>query len=118
MKNPLLIFNICFVFAMPFVLYGEKKLELMNALKNSFINENIENAFDKELRKFLNEIDLSVIPEKYTKFYERYSRIERVVQTNIKINNKILHQSKLINYFKGEVSSKKITKELKILILN
>ena len=90
----------------------EKKLELMNALKNSFINENIENAFDKELRKFLNEIDLSVIPEKYTKFYERYSRIERVVQTNIKINNKILHQSKLINYFKGEVSSKKITKEL------
>ena len=90
----------------------EKKLELMNALKNSFINENIENAFDKELRKFLNEIDLSVIPVKYTKFYERYSRVERVVQTNIKINNKILHQSKLMNYFEGEVSSKKISKEL------
>ena len=29
MKKPLLIFNICFVFAMPFVLYGEKKLELI-----------------------------------------------------------------------------------------
>ena len=29
MKKPLLIFNICFAFAMPFVLYGEKKLELI-----------------------------------------------------------------------------------------
>ena len=32
--------------------------------------------------------------------------------TNIKINNKILHQSKLINYFKDEASPKKISKDL------
>ena len=90
----------------------EKKFELMNALKNSFANENIEKAFDKELRKFLKNIDLSEIPEKYKNFYERYSKEDKNTQTNIKINNKILHQSKLINYFKGEISSKQISKEL------
>ena len=90
----------------------EKKLELMNALKNSFINENIQNAFNKELRKFLNEIDSTDIPSNYALFYERYLKEEKIIQTNIKINNKILHQSKLINYFKSEISSKKITKEL------
>ena len=31
---------------------------------------------------------------------------------NIKFNNKILHQSKLINYFNGEVSKEKIEKDL------
>ena len=35
---------------------------------------------------------------------------------NIKINNKILHQSKLINYFKDESSSKNITKDLNDLL--
>jgi hypothetical protein len=90
----------------------EKKLEFMNALKNSFINEDIENAFDDELRKFLKEMNLSDIPTNYTKFYQRYLKEKKPTQTNIKINNKILHQSKLINYFRGEISSKKIKKEL------
>ena len=36
--------------------------------------------------------------------------------TSIKINNKILHQSKLINYFKGEGSPKKINKDLNDLL--
>ena len=36
----------------------------------------------------------------------------KVIKKNIKINNKILHQSKLINYFKGEMSPKKVQKEI------
>ena len=36
--------------------------------------------------------------------------------TNIKINNKILHQSKLVNYFKEDASYKKIDKDLKELL--
>ena len=33
-------------------------------------------------------------------------------QKKIKINNKVLHQSKLLNYFRTEVSTKKIEKDL------
>ena len=90
----------------------EKKLELMNALKNSFKNDDMENAFNQELSSLLKKIDKEELPSNYTKFYEKYINEEKVNLTNIKINNKILHQSKLINYFKGEVSKKNITKEL------
>ena len=90
----------------------DKKLELINALKNSFINEDITNAFDKEMQGFLKKIDIDQVPSNYTRFYDKYVNKKKVVVTNIKINNKILHQSKLLNYFKNESSFKNIDKEL------
>ena len=80
----------------------ENKLLLINALKNSFKNEGIENAFDVELRAFLKEIDKEEVPSNFTSFYNNYIDEDKTELTNIKINNKILHQSKLINYFKDE----------------
>ena len=91
---------------------SEKKLKLMNALKNSFKNDGIENAFDNELRILLKEINVEEVPSNLTTFYKKYINDEKTKLTNIKINNKILHQSKLINYFKKKNSSKNITKEL------
>jgi hypothetical protein len=88
------------------------KLELMNALKNSFKNDGIEDAFNTELRSFLKDINKEEIPSNYTIFYEKYTNEDKAELTNIKINNKILHQSKLINYFKEETSIKNITKNL------
>ena len=85
---------------------------LINALKNSFKNEGIENAFDVELRAFLREIDKGEVPSNFTSFYKNYLDESSTKLTDIKINNKILHQSKLINYFKSEGSSKKISKDL------
>ena len=90
----------------------EDKLELMNALKNSFKNEGLENAFNKELKSFLKEIDPEDVPANYSTFYEKNMQKDEVELTDIKINNKILHQSKLINYFKDNVSIKSITKDL------
>ena len=90
----------------------EKKLELMNALKNSFINEGIENAFNKELINFLKDIDKDEVPSNYTAFYNRYINKNNIVSKNIKINNKILHQSKLLNYFRIGPNFKNIDKEL------
>ena len=90
----------------------EKKFQLMNALKNSFKNDNIENAFDNELRRFLKEIKKEEVPSNYTTFYENYIDEDERGITSIKINNKILHQSKLIDYFKEDISIKKITKDL------
>ena len=49
-----------------------KKLELINALKNSFKNEKIENAFDQEMRNFLKEIKIEDVPSNYKRFYDRY----------------------------------------------
>ncbi len=94
----------------------EKKLELLNALKKSFQKDGLENAFDKELTKFLNEIDLDTVPPNYVSFYEKYIKEDMSELTKIKINNKILHQSKLINYFKEDKISKNIEKDLKDLL--
>ena len=90
----------------------EKKFELMNALKNSFKKDGMENAFSQELSRFLKEINEEKVPSNYTSFYEKYIDKDKIQLTNIKINNKILHQSKLINYFKRENLSKNITKDL------
>ena len=94
----------------------ENKLLLINALKNSFQSEGMENAFDIELRAFLKEIDIEEVPSNFTSFYNNYIDANKTELTNIKINNKILHQSKLINYFKSEGSSKNITKDLNDLL--
>ena len=94
----------------------ENKLILINALKNSFKNEGIEGAFDLELRVFLDKIDKEEVPSNFTSFYNNHTDKDKVELTNIKINNKILHQSKLINYFKDGGPSKNITKDLNNLL--
>ena len=94
----------------------EKKLLLISALKNSFKNEGIENAFDLELKVFLKKIKKEEVPANFTSFYNKYTDEEKTELTSIKINNKVLHQSKLINYFKGDGSSKNTTKDLNDLL--
>ena len=69
----------------------EKKLKLLNALKNSFINDGIEDAFNKELKRFLKQIAINEVPSNYTTFYEKNIDNEKNDLIKIKINNKILH---------------------------
>ena len=90
----------------------ENKLQLMNALKNSFRNEGIENAFNLELKAFLKDIEEDEVPANFTTFYLNNLDDEEIEQANIKINNKILHQSKLINYLKLEKSKTDPTKDI------
>ena len=90
----------------------EKKLELINALKNSFINENIKDAFDQEMKDFLNKISEEDVPPKYKTFYNQYTKEDQIILKKIKINNKILHQSKLLKYFKEKTIVKNIEKDL------
>ena len=94
----------------------ENKLLLINALKNSFKNEGIENAFELELRAFLKEIDKEKVPSNFSSFYNNYVNKDKAELTKIKINNKILHQSKLINYFKSDGSTKNISQDLNNLL--
>ena len=94
----------------------DKKLELMNALQNSFRNDGLENAFVEELKFFLKDINIEEVPSNYTRFYNKYVNEENDKSKNIKINNKILHQSKLINYFNGEIPTNNISKDLNIFL--
>ncbi len=88
------------------------KLKLLKILKESFKKENLGNAFDIELKKFLREINPDNIPDNLSNFY--YSNIvnENVDKRKIKFNNDVLHQSKLINYFNGNYSESKIEKDV------
>jgi len=88
------------------------KLELMKILKDIFEEEGIGNAFDVELRKFLNQISIEDIPSNFTTFYNSYGKNEENIDRKIKYNNKILHQSKLINYFNGDYAKSRIEEDL------
>ena len=94
----------------------EKKLELMNALKNSFKIDEMEDAFSDELRNLLSDIDEQEVPSNYTTFYQNYIDKKENKLTNIKINNKILHQSKLINHFILENGLSDINKDVNNLL--
>jgi len=88
------------------------KLELMKILKDIFKSEGIENAFDEELRKSLKQIDETDVPSNFTTFYNQYTKNDEVIDKRIKYNNKILHQSKLVNYFNGDYAKSKIEEDL------
>ena len=89
-----------------------KKLRLLKILKSSFIKDNMSNAFDVELKKFLQEMNPLEIPDNLTSFYYTNIQIEKNQDIKIKFNNDVLHQSKLINYFNGDYSKNKIEKDI------
>ena len=89
-----------------------KKLKLLKILKNSFEEDNLSEAFDVELKKFLDEVDPVNIPDNLTSFYYTNIIIKKDTKNKIKFNNDVLHQSKLLNYFSGDYSRSKITKDI------
>ncbi len=89
-----------------------EKLKLLKILKDSFKKDDIDQAFDKELKKYLNEMDPLEIPDTLTSFYYTNIKIKKEEDKKIKYNNDIIHQSKLVNYFNGDYSKSKITKDI------
>tara|TARA_Y100000591_G_C21817055_1_gene691359 strand:- start:15 stop:1787 length:1773 start_codon:yes stop_codon:yes gene_type:complete len=89
-----------------------EKLKLLKLLKSLFKKDNINYAFDDELKKFLEKIDPLKIPDNLTSFYYTNIEIKENKENNIKYNKDILHQSKLVNYFNGDYSKSKIEKDL------
>ena len=90
----------------------KERLRLLKILKNLFKKDKINNAFDVELKKFLDEMDPLNIPDNLTSFYYTNIQIKKEPKKKIKFNNDILHQSKLLNYFNGDYSKSKIEKDL------
>ena len=90
----------------------DKKLELVKILKDAFTKEGITNAFNNELASILENIQEQDIPSNYSNFYNKFTNNEKSILKKIKINNKVIHQSKLINYLRGDVSNEDTQKDL------
>ena len=88
------------------------KIELIKILKDIFESEGIGNAFDVELKNFLKQIDIEDVPSNFTTFYNEHKNDNEIINKKIKYNNKILHQSKLVNYFNGDYAKSKIEEDL------
>ena len=89
-----------------------EKLKLLKLLKKLFKKDNISNAFDLELKKVLEKINPTDVPDNLTSFYYTNIEIKGDKKNDIKFNKDVLHQSKLINYFNGDYSNSKIEKDI------
>ena len=92
------------------------KINLSSMLNKSFDESNLLNIFDEELSKILKTINQDEIPSNFTKFYEQNRESEKEKELKIKFNNKIFHQSKLLNYFLNKTSLPKVEKEANDLL--
>ena len=90
----------------------DKKLRLLKLLKDLFIKDGYENAFDTELKEFLSNIKPDDVPSNFTTFYLDYTKEKSKELNNIKFSKDILHQSRLINYFNGDFAQSKMEKDL------
>ena len=89
-----------------------EKLKLLKILKESFKKDNLDYAFDNELKKFLKQMDPTEVPDNLTSFYYTNIKLDKDSAMEIKYNNDVLHQSRLINYFNGDYAKSKIEKDL------
>ena len=88
-----------------------EKLKLLKVLKTLFEKDSLGDAFDIELKKFLEEVNPTEIPDNLTSFYYTNIQIKKYDDKKIKFNKDILHQSKLVNYFNGDYAKSKIEKD-------
>jgi len=88
------------------------KIELIKILKDIFKSEDISNAFDIKLKKFLKLIKPEDVPSNFTTFYDEYYEEDENINQKIKYNKKILHQSRLLNYLNGNYAKSKIEEDL------
>ena len=88
-----------------------EKLKLLKVLKTLFEKDSLGDAFDIELKKFLEEVNPTEIPDNLTSFYYTNIQIKKNDDKKIKFNKDILHQSKLVNYFNGDYAKSKIEKD-------
>ena len=93
-----------------------EKIKLIKLLKDLFIKDEVSEAFNYKLVEFLDGIDETEIPSDYTVFYNSYKKVSISKNKKIKFNNKIIHQSKILDHFKEESNLKNVEKDLENLL--
>ena len=94
----------------------KERLYFAEKIKSMMIKDKITNAFNVELSNILNNLDSSIVPPEYTTFYSTYLIPNEQKKKKIKFNNKIVHQSKLINYFIKKYEVEKLSKDTNDLL--
>ena len=85
-------------------------------MDNSSLFKNLKNKYNNDIFKNKQEIDK--LNNTITNLKENLNKLDILIskkqdeKLKIKYNNKILHQSKLINYFNGEASKEKVERDL------
>ena len=93
-----------------------QKLTILSKLKELFDEAELSSAFDNELAKALKNIPYDDVPSNFTSFYKKNREPEKVAELKIKFNNKVFHQSKLLNYFQNKTSLPQVEKETNDLL--
>jgi len=91
-------------------------LDLSYKLKESFIKDSIENAFRSELKRVLSKVSKEQVPSNFSSFYNDNLTIPTLEEKNIKINNRVIHQSKLLKYFEDQYDIEKVEEDLNKLL--
>jgi|TARA_B100001079_G_scaffold186929_1_gene160998 rRNA-processing protein FCF1 len=91
-------------------------LDLSLKLKQSFTKDNIGNAFNNELKEILSVIDENDVPSNYSSFYFENISTQELKKKKVKVNNKVIHQSKLLKYFEKENDINKTQEDLDKLL--
>jgi hypothetical protein len=94
----------------------ESKIKLLKILKEQFNKNKIGNAFSNELVNILEKLNEEEIPSNYNDFYNYHLADKKNSNKKIKFNNKIIHQSSLLNYFSNDMDSEKVEKELEKIL--
>jgi len=90
----------------------ENKIKLLFLLKDLFQKDNLSNIFVRFLSDRLKEIDIENVSESYKEVVQKNIITEEELRLGkIKFNDKILHKSRLLRYFKKEVDQKKAQKD-------
>ncbi len=92
------------------------KIKLIKILKDLFQKDEIPAAFEIKLFELLNQLDYLEVPSNYTNFYETNKKVNLIKDQKIKFNNKIIHQSKILDYFKEDSNPQSIEKDLESLL--
>ena len=90
----------------------ENKIKLLFLLKDLFQKDNLSNIFTQILSDELKKINLNKIPESYQEVVQKNIISEEEFNLGkIKYDDKVLHRSKVIKYFKYETDKKKAQKD-------
>ena len=95
-----------------------EKIYLARLLKNLFEADDLGNAFKNQLSEVLLLIDETELNSDLITFHRDNLITEEISIKKIKFNNKIIHQSKLLNYFAEKEDISKIEKETNDLLKN
>ena len=95
---------------------SSEKIKLIKLLKDLFKNDGISEAFDAKLAEFLEEVDEEEVSSDYVDFYNSNKKTNISKVEKIKFNNKIIHQSKILNYFKENSNLKNTEKDLENIL--